>query len=105
LFTSWSPEAGRGHNRENHTYICVLYGKKSFFSRTSIPLRIRVRIDPPHPLVCRKRRLNGAVLQMRLEKPRSRELFLLKKFLVSSLKLLFGFMYRYKVEIACVDVS
>jgi hypothetical protein len=23
------------------------------------PLRIRVRIDPPHPLVCRKRRLNG----------------------------------------------
>jgi hypothetical protein len=23
------------------------------------PVRIRVRIDPPHPLVCRKRRLNG----------------------------------------------
>jgi hypothetical protein len=36
------------------------------------PLRIRVRIDPPHPLVCRKRRLNGAVLRMRPEKPRSR---------------------------------
>jgi hypothetical protein len=36
------------------------------------PVRIRVRIDPPHPLVCCKRRLNGAVLQMRPEKPRSR---------------------------------
>jgi hypothetical protein len=34
--------------------------------------RIRVRIDPPHPLVCRKRRLNGAVLRMRPEKLRSR---------------------------------
>jgi hypothetical protein len=31
------------------------------------PVRIRVRIDPPHPLVCRKRRLNGAVLRMRPE--------------------------------------
>ena len=37
-----------------------------------IPVRIRVRIGPPHPLVCRKRRLNGAVLRMRPEKPRSR---------------------------------
>jgi hypothetical protein len=36
------------------------------------PVRIRVRIDPPHPLVCRKRWLNGAVLRMRPEKPRSR---------------------------------
>jgi hypothetical protein len=36
------------------------------------PVRIRVRIDPPHPLVCRKRRLNGAVLRMRPEKPRPR---------------------------------
>jgi hypothetical protein len=35
-------------------------------------VRIRVRIDPPHPLVCRKRRLNGAVLRMRPEKPRPR---------------------------------
>jgi hypothetical protein len=33
---------------------------------------IRVRIDPPHLLVCRKWRLNGAVLRMRPEKPRSR---------------------------------
>jgi hypothetical protein len=31
--------------------------------------RIRVRIDPPHPLLCRKRRLNGAVLRMRPGKP------------------------------------
>jgi hypothetical protein len=36
------------------------------------PVRIRVRIHPPHPLVCPKRRLNGAVLRMRPEKPRSR---------------------------------
>jgi hypothetical protein len=36
------------------------------------PVRIRVRIDPLHPLVCRKRRLNGVVLRMRPEKPRSR---------------------------------
>jgi hypothetical protein len=27
--------------------------------------KIRVRIDPPHPLMCRKRRLNGAILRMR----------------------------------------
>jgi hypothetical protein len=33
---------------------------------------IRVRIDPPHPFVCHTRRLNGAVLQMRPEKPRPR---------------------------------
>jgi hypothetical protein len=35
------------------------------------PVRIRVRIAGLlHPLVCRKRRLNGAVLQMRPEKLR-----------------------------------
>jgi hypothetical protein len=32
----------------------------------------RVRKYPPHLLVCRKRRLNGAFLQMRPEKPRPR---------------------------------
>jgi hypothetical protein len=37
-----------------------------------LPVRIRVRIGPPHPLVCCKRRLNGAVLRMRPEKPRPR---------------------------------
>jgi hypothetical protein len=36
------------------------------------PVKIRVRIGPPHPLVCCKRRLNGAVLRMRPENPRSR---------------------------------
>jgi hypothetical protein len=34
-------------------------------------VRIRVRIGPPRPHACRKRRLNGAVLRMRPEKPRS----------------------------------
>jgi hypothetical protein len=38
----------------------------------STSVRIRVRIGPPHPHACRKRRLIGAVLWMRLEKPRSR---------------------------------
>ena len=28
------------------------------------PLRIQVRIDPLHPFVCRKSRLNGAVLRI-----------------------------------------
>jgi hypothetical protein len=42
------------------------------FRHIQCPVRIRVRINPPHPLVCRKRRLNGAVLRMRPQKPRSR---------------------------------
>jgi hypothetical protein len=37
-----------------------------------VPVRIRVRIGLPRPHACRKRRLNGAVLRMRPEKPRSR---------------------------------
>ena len=40
--------------------------------KSSFPVRIRVRRDPPHPLVCRQRQLNGAVLRMRPEKLRSR---------------------------------
>jgi hypothetical protein len=40
--------------------------------RLKDPVRIRVRIDALHPLLCRKRRLNGAVLRMRPEKLRSR---------------------------------
>jgi hypothetical protein len=36
------------------------------------PVRIRVTIDPPHSIVCRKRRQNGAVLWMRPVKPRPR---------------------------------
>jgi hypothetical protein len=45
---------------------------KSPSQKSDYPVRIRVRIDPSHPLVCRKRRLNGAVLRTRPEKPRSR---------------------------------
>jgi hypothetical protein len=41
------------------------------FVRHNYPVRIRVRIVLLRPLVCRKRRLNGAVLWMRLEKWRS----------------------------------
>jgi hypothetical protein len=39
-------------------------------SFTNRPVRIWVRIGPSHPQACRKRRLNGAVLRMRSEKPR-----------------------------------
>jgi hypothetical protein len=42
------------------------------FSIEIVPVRIWVRIDTPHPLVCRKRRRNGVVLRMRPEKPRPR---------------------------------
>jgi hypothetical protein len=34
-----------------------------FLSSTD-PMRIRIRIDPPYPLVCGKGRLNGVVLRM-----------------------------------------
>jgi hypothetical protein len=44
----------------------------SIFSLMIEPIRIRVRINPPHPHVCRKMRLNRADLRMRPEKPRSR---------------------------------
>jgi hypothetical protein len=36
------------------------------------PVRTRVRLNPQHPLACRKRRLNWAVLWMRPENPLSR---------------------------------
>jgi hypothetical protein len=42
----------------NWTLTHVIFGK---------PVRIWVIIGPPHPLVCRKTRLNGEVLQMRPE--------------------------------------
>jgi hypothetical protein len=38
-----------------------------YFHPPPIPVRIQVRIDHPHSLVCRKRRLNGAILRMRPE--------------------------------------
>ena len=66
-----------------YVHECDIYRKKNWsFKSSSVhmnifpfiyyPVRIRVRIDPPHPLVCRKRRLNGAVIRMRPQKPRSR---------------------------------
>jgi hypothetical protein len=36
-----------------------------------VRIRFRIHVDPPHPLVCRKRRLHGVVFWMRPEKPRS----------------------------------
>jgi hypothetical protein len=36
------------------------------------PVRIWIRIDPPHPLVCHNRPLNGAFIRIRSEKPRPR---------------------------------
>jgi hypothetical protein len=50
--------------------LTILHAGILEFSPFIIPVRIRVTIDPPHPLVCCKRRLNGAVLQMRPEKLR-----------------------------------
>jgi hypothetical protein len=41
---------------------------KHLYSFMDEPVRIRVRIDPPYPHVCRKRRLIGAVLRIRQEK-------------------------------------
>jgi hypothetical protein len=38
--------------------ICLMYFYATGFV-CIVSVRIRVRIDPPHPLVCRKRRLNG----------------------------------------------
>jgi hypothetical protein len=56
-----------------HDIIRGLYSLQiGYISSISEPVMIRVRIDSPHPLVCRKRRLNGAVLRMRPEKPRPR---------------------------------
>jgi hypothetical protein len=45
-----------------HIPLCVVRGDRIG------SVMIRVRIDSPHPLVCRKRLLKGAVLRMRPEK-------------------------------------
>jgi hypothetical protein len=52
---------------ENHFYMC-LYKKKSLQIFISRAVRIQIRIDPPHPFLCRKRRQNGPVLRIRPEK-------------------------------------
>jgi hypothetical protein len=49
----------------------LIFNLDFMFFLQILPVRIRVRIDPPHPLVCHKRRLNGAVLRIRPEKLRS----------------------------------
>jgi hypothetical protein len=70
----------RGYDYIQYTFLVVAF---IFFLQKSAgiivnpvnsnsPVRIRVRIDSPQPLVCRKRRLSRAVLRMRPEKPRSR---------------------------------
>jgi hypothetical protein len=52
--------------------ICVIYIYIYNHNEYRLPARIQVRVHvgPPHPLVCRKRRLNGTVLRMRAKKPR-----------------------------------
>jgi hypothetical protein len=52
-----------------HETICPAEAKLSYMY---VNFSIRVRIDPPHPFVCCKRLLNGAVLRMRPDNPRSR---------------------------------
>jgi hypothetical protein len=47
LFTSLSPGVWRGHNRENHIYICLYW--KWIFSRTS--WRISIKLGTNHPWV------------------------------------------------------
>jgi hypothetical protein len=46
----------------------ISYSASELWSEFPLPVRIRVRIGPPYPLVCRKGRLIGAVLRMRPEK-------------------------------------
>jgi hypothetical protein len=49
----------------------MIYANFGWNRPSGSPVRIRDRIDPPHPLVCRKRRLNGAVLRIRAEKTKA----------------------------------
>jgi hypothetical protein len=46
LYKPWSPEVGRGHNREAHIYMFIL---KKIFSRTSRP--ISIKLGTYHPWV------------------------------------------------------
>jgi hypothetical protein len=64
----WSLKLAHVDIKARHTCNRVYMNKKLLHG----PVRIRVTIDPSHPLVCRKRRLNAVVLRMRPEKPRSR---------------------------------
>jgi hypothetical protein len=53
-------------------YIILLFCNQFANWFVSYYVTIRASLDPPHPLVCQKRRRNVAVLRMRPEKPRSR---------------------------------
>jgi hypothetical protein len=46
LFKSWSLGVRRGHNKENHIYICI-YRKKIFFSIASKPISIKFGTNYP----------------------------------------------------------
>jgi hypothetical protein len=61
-----------GSRRETFSMISSHYCIFVIISLWDPCMSIRVRIDSPHPLVCRKRWLNVAVLKMRLKKPRPR---------------------------------
>jgi hypothetical protein len=63
-----------GYKLDIHSEVTRLHTimKMLNFYRLNKPVRIRVKINPTHPLVCRKRRKNGAVLRMRPNKPRPR---------------------------------
>jgi hypothetical protein len=56
------------NKRKHYQFQVLLF--IGLYQETFGPVKIRVRKDPSHPLVCRKRRLNGAVLRIRPEKPR-----------------------------------
>jgi hypothetical protein len=47
LFTSWSPGVGRGHNRENHIYMCL--NKKKISPEPARPISIKLYIN--HSLI------------------------------------------------------
>jgi hypothetical protein len=54
----------------NYNTVHYIFKKLTF--NICCPVSIRVKIDPPCPHACCKRRLNGVVLRMKPEKPRSR---------------------------------
>jgi hypothetical protein len=56
----------------NFTKEMLLFIAHPCFTNEILPVRVQDRINPPHPFVCYKTRLNGAVLRMRPEKPTPR---------------------------------
>jgi hypothetical protein len=66
------PPFGHALTHVPHSSMHWLRGEQVDFVSFFYPMRIQVRIGPPHPHACRKRRLNGVVLRMKPEKPRPR---------------------------------